>query len=326
MSNNPRHIVQRYYVPVSQSNISGVWSMREEMQGAFDGVWSSSGVIPIINYLAIGGGGSGGNGTRSGTTSNGGGGGAGGLIVGSFGPTYKQPSSIYGYTLTITVGAGGQPIPRIGSTQAGNSGNNGNDTTISGEFFVLGTLIAYGGGTGGGGQQNADSETTGASGGSGGGQGGYSSGDNPILAGASTQGSSTYGGYGNSGGNSSGLGGAAGGGAGSSAAGQTAGDGLFVNVADGSSYSAIYGRGGAPASNRFNVAGSAQGYGSGGNGGFSDYTDPSNQGGPGQNGRIIFWYDSGFPLASSVTGSYTYTIEKGFRIYVFDYPGGTISF
>lgn len=322
MSNNPRHIIQRYYVPPLQGSNSGVWSMKEEQQSAYDGTWLPAGVIPIINYLAIGGGGSGGNATEGGTVSNGGAGGAGGLIVGSFGPTYKQPSSIYGYTLTITVGAGGQPIPQFPGA-SGNPGNGGDNTTISGEFFTLGTLTAYGGGTGGGGAQNASQDA--GNGGSGGGQGGFTGG-NPYVGGSATQPGATYGGYGNNGGKAPGLGSAGGGGAGSAASGATAGAGLFVNVANGSSYATTYGRGGSPASNRLVIAGSAEGYGSGGNGGYAAKTNPSNLGGVGQNGVVILWYNISFSAPSEITGTYTYSVQNGFRIYIFDYPGGTITF
>lgn len=308
----------------TSTSAAGFWSTRDQRLGKASDTWPN-GVIPTINYLAIGGGGSGGNATEGGTISQGGAGGAGGLIVGSFGPTYKQPSSIYGYTLTITVGAGGQPIPQS-SGAAGNPGNNGDNTTISGEFFnTLGILTAYGGGTGGGGNQSA-SGTYGASGGSGGGQGGYTGG-NTASGGSAIQPGSTYGGYGNSGGTSpTTLVSAGGGGAGSAASGSTAGAGLFVDVAGGSSYATIYGRGGSPGTSRLSVVGTALGYGSGGNGGYDGTAYPSNLGGPGANGVVIFWYNSNYVGASALTGTYTYSVQNGYRIYVFGYPGGTITF
>jgi hypothetical protein len=304
------------------TSAAGFWDIREQRLAKASGTWPD-GIIPIINYLAIGGGGSGGNSTGGGTTSAGGAGGGGGLVVGSFGPTYKQPGSIYGYTLTITVGVGGQPNP----TPA-DSGNSGGNSTISGEFFnTLGTLTAYGGGFGGGGRQFYNG-TDGSAGGSGGGQGGYSTGSNPIVAAAATQPSSTYGGYGNNGGKSSTLGGAGGGGAGGLpgvGSGGAGGAGLYVNVANNSSYSAIFGRGGTQATNRLIVAGTAQGYGSGGNGGFDDSGNLSNRGGPGADGVAIFWYSSDYPKPALISGTYTTTKENGYRIYKFT-SSGSIKF
>lgn len=323
MSNNPRHIVQRYYVPPEPSVASGAWSIKEQQQAAYDGLWLPAGIIPSINYLAIGGGGSGGNATEGGTISQGGAGGAGGLIVGSFGPTYKQPGGFTGYTLTITVGAGGQPIPQS-SGAAGNPGNNGENTTISGEFFnTLGTLIAYGGGTGGGGAQFSSQDA--GNGGSGGGQGGYTGG-NTATGGSATQPTSTYGGYGNAGGRSSGLGAAGGGGAGGAGSSTAGGAGLYVSVANGSTYAGIYGRGGGLVTDRFSLAGAAAGYGSGGNGGYAASSNISNLGGVGQNGVVIFWYNLSFQAPSVITGTYTYSVQNEYRIYVFNYPGGTITF
>jgi hypothetical protein len=305
------------------TSAAGFWNIREQRLAKASGTWPD-GIIPIINYLAIGGGGSGGNATEGGTVQQGGAGGAGGLIVGTIGPTYKQPNSIYGYTITITVGAGGQPIAQSAGS-AGNAGNNGNNTTISGEFFTLGTLTAYGGGTGGGGAQNSSQDA--GNGGSGGGQGGYTGG-NYHVGGSATQSGSTYGGYGNNGGTAIGGGTSevgGGGGAGGAGTAGAGGAGLFVNVASDSSYAGTYGRGGGLVSNRLVVVGAADGYGSGGNGGYAGLPNPSNLGGVGNNGVAIFWYSSDYPKPALISGTYTTTKENGYRIYKFT-GNGTMTF
>lgn len=308
MSDNPRHIVQRYYVPVSQSNISGVWSMREEMQETYSGNWVPAGVIPVVNYLVIGGGGSGADGGgQSGGGS--GSGGAGGVVVGSFGPTYKQPESIYGYTLTITVGAGG-------ATSVGQvNGNTGGNSIISGQFLTLGPLIAYGGGYG----PFRGSGAKGGDGGSGGGQAGWNDGiahDN--LPGLALQPTSLYGGYGNNGGYHN-SGGAGGGGAGGPGVVLQGGPGLFVNVANYSSYSGTFASGGTK------DAAAAPSAGSGGGGGKGGITS-SQPGFAGRDGTIILWWNVTFPAPSDISGTFSTSIENGFRIYKFSEPGGTITF
>lgn len=329
MSNNPRHIVQRYYVAPQPSSASGAWNMREQQQSVYDGTWLPSGIIPIVNYAAIGGGGGGGGATSGSTVSRGGGGGAGGLVTGTVGPTYKQAGGFLGYTLTITVGASGA------GGGVGSQGNNGGDTTIAGQFFTLGTLYAYGGGGGGAGAQ---SPAYGNNGGSGGGGGGWASGyGSDSYVSLATQPTSTYGGYGFRGGvGGYGLVGGGGGGAGgqgvdnriyNSSTGQwgianggassvVGGPGRYVNVAASSSYAGIFGIGGSQ------VGSSINGYGSGGGAGVTQGTGGSS----GNNGVVIFWYNSSFSAPSVITGSYTYSLQNGFRIYVFDYPGGTITF
>jgi hypothetical protein len=302
--------------------------MKEQQQAAYDGIWLPDGVIPTINYLAIGGGGGGGGASDGSTSSRGGGGGAGGLVFGTFGPTYKQPNGFTGYTLTITVGAGG-----LGGASNPKTGVNGGDSVISGEFFTLGTLYAYGGGGGGAGSQNA---AYGNNGGSGGGGGGWASGDgqNSYMS-TALQPTSTYGGYGYRGGvGGYGLDGGGGGGAGgqgvdnrtyNSSTGQwgiatntpvTGGPGRYVNVAASSSYAGTYGIGGSQ------VGTTVVGYGSGGGAGVGQ----SVPGGVGNNGVVVFWYNISFTSPSVITGSYTYSVQNGFRIYAFDYPGGTIAF
>ena len=305
------------------TSASGFWTGREHRLAQASGTWPN-GIIPIINYLAIGGGGGGGP-ASGGTAGKGGGGGAGGLIFGSFGPTYKQSGSMVAYTLTITVGAGG-------AGGAGSSwGSNGTDSTINGQFFTLGTLYAYGGGGGGAG----GSIGSGNSGGSGGGGGGWNggSGQNSYITSAS-QPTSTYGGYGNRGGYGGyGLGSGGGGGAGGQGQDNrilntstgvfgisqyntngTGGPGLYVSVAGGSTYSGTFGIGGG-------AVGTTIGYGSGGGGG----TTSAQSGGAGNDGAVIFWWDLNYAAPSIITGTYTYIKENGYRIYKFA-SSGSITF
>ena len=300
MSNNPRHIVQQYYVPPDESNISGVWSIREQQQAAYDGLWYS-GAIPTVNYLVVGGGGGGGGSTSGAGTGQGGGGGAGGLVSGSFGPTYNQPQLPYGYTLTITIGGGGA------GRSAGQLAGNGGDSSVTGQYV---TVIGYGGGGGGG------NSIAGASGGSGGGGGGgYPGVSSPGAGGAATQPTSIYGGLGNAGdtGDYAGGGGGGSGGLGShgGSSGQTYGGvGTYVSVANGSSYSNTFAKGG----------------------GILDYTGYGTGGYPGQpsgvngnDGVVIFWWPNRYNKPTSITGTYTTIIQNGYRIYRFT-GNGTIRF
>jgi hypothetical protein len=94
------------------------------------------------------------------------------------------------------------------------------------------------------------------------------------------------------------------------------GPGRVVNVAGGSSYAGTFGVGGS------RVGTSVTGYGSGGGAGRGTAVP----GGTGNNGVVIFWYNTSFQAPSALTGSYTYSVQNGYRIYVFDYPGGTITF
>lgn len=299
MSDNPRNIIQRYYVPTSD-NLRGVWNPKEQMQGKYAGDWTS-GVINTVYYLVIGGGGSGGNASNG--VGRAGGGGAGGLVTGSFGPTYKQPGGSP-YTLSIQVGLGGlSPI----NESAARNGFVGSDTVVISQFL---TTIAYGGGYGGG-------AGDGGPGGSGGGGRGVSGG-NGGAGGTSTQ---PVGGFGNAGGvgfytlGAGGGGGAGGvGGAASLAGNGTAGPGKFINVANNSSYSKTYAAGGA-------VGVSSSVYGSGG-AGTTNYGD---KGGAGIQGVVILWWDKGYPNPSGVSGSYTYEIKNGYRVYQFT-GDGTITF
>jgi hypothetical protein len=302
--------------------------MKEQQQAAYDGIWLPDGVIPTVNYLAIGGGGGGGGASDGATSSRGGGGGAGGLVFGTVGPTYKQPDGFTGYTLTITVGGGG-----AGGALA--TGINGGNSIISGQFFTAGALTAYGGGGGGTGAQGPQ---YGNDGGSGGGGGGWASsyGSDQYLS-TALQPTSTYGGYGNRGGvGGYGLIGGGGGGAGGQGVDNrglkklgppivwgiaqnipiTGGPGLYVNVAASSSYAGTYGIGGSQ------VGTTVVGYGSGGGAGVGQ----SVPGGAGNDGVVIFWYNISFTAPSVITGSYTYSVQNGFRIYAFAYPGGTMAF
>jgi len=276
----------------------GIWTSREQRLARASGIWPV-GVIPTVNYLVVGGGGGGGGSTQGAGTGQGGGGGAGGLITGSFGPTYNQPVSSYGYTLTISIGGGG--VGRSENQLAGNGG----DSSVTGQYL---NLIGYGGGGGGG------NSIQGAAGGSGGGGGGYYP-SGGAAGGSPTQPSSIYGGLGNAGsaGNYPGGGGGGSGGPGTTGlnSGQSyGGPGTYVSVGSGSSYSDTFAKGG----------------------GILDYTGYGTGGYPGQpsgvngkDGVVILWWPATYIRPSSITGTYTTVIENGYRIYRFT-GNGTIRF
>ena len=324
MSDNPRHIVQRYYVAPSSFNISGVWSMKEAQQATYDTVWSA-GLIPTVNYLLVGGGGGGGN-TIITSNGGGGGGGAGGVVVGSFGPAQgtglgSNPSLTLISNVTITLGTGG-----AGGTGSGVPGTNGTDTILT---FPDSTVVtAYGGGGGGGGA-NGYGGIDGLSGGSGGG------GSSGHIGGLSTQGSGTvYTGYGNRGGGTvAGSSGAAGeSGSGGSGGGGAGGPGLSVPGNNGA------GAGGpglavvaAGSTSMYAAGGSANNTqlaliypGSGGDHGIG-ITSGTYGGYSGQDGTVIFWYSTTYPPARTLTGSYTYAIRNGYHVYTFS-SNGTLVF
>ena len=253
-----------------------------------------------INYMVVAGGGGGGSG---GYQTGGGGGGAGGLTLGGFTTTNSMG------LLTITVGSGGSGTA------------TGSPSSIFG-INIPPRLIAIGGGAGGG--------TTGGAGGSGG--GGFSNANsNANYGGISTQntagrnGSGT--GYGNAGrgggsiygGNTLGGGG---GGAGSigyqggPGGGGVGGDGLYVNVANSSTYSGIYSEGGA-------LGGSLTGGSNTGKGGGGG-TDVSSPGGGGS-GRVIIWHTDTLATSPTTTGTPGVYTTNSYKVYVFN-TSGTLDF
>jgi len=281
------------YPFLSITTASGFWSVKDEFQARGTDSWPTR-TIPIVYYLVVGGGGGGGGSTSGAGTGQGGGGGAGGLITGSFAPAYKQPLTSYGYTLTISIGAGG--VGRIAGQLAANGGNS----SVTGQYL---NLIGYGGGGGGG---NSVQGAAGASGGGGG--GGYPGFSSAAGGGAATQPTSIYGGLGNPGAAGDYAGGGGGGSGGLGSHGATAGTtyggaGTYISVASGSSYSDTFAKGG----------------------GILDYTGYGTGGYPGQpsgvngkDGVVILWYPYEYShLPFNITGAYTTIVQNGYRIYRF---------
>lgn len=241
-----------------------------------------------IEVLVIAGGG---GGARSDANGSGGGGG-GGYLEGTFSITANQ-------AYTVTVGAGG-------------SARTSQSDGASGANSVFATATAVGGGGGG--------VNAGVAGGSGGGGG------NNASAGAGTQ--STSGGltgFGNAGA-ASGDGGFGGGGGGAGGAGGLVGALSPVRrnggVGKGSTISGlftIYAAGGT----YINGAG-IDGFANLGNGGTGTYQFNSGAGG---SGVVILAYPNNFKLATSTTGSPTYSAisRAGYHVYTFT-GSGSVTF
>jgi len=273
---------------------------------------------PSIEYLIVAGGGAGGGGTH-----NGGGGGAGGLLTGT--------TAVTSQTYVITIGAGGTGITSKGS--------NGSNSSAFG-------LTATGGGAGGR-VPGTTAESNGEPGGSGGGgsQGGSTGGSGIV-------------GQGNDGGGRWWAAGAGGGGAGYAVpsgtstspypgglAGVSGGDGISSSISGIATYYA--GGGGGGQRTAYGVPQGIGGNGGGGNGG----TDPgvigfagapntgggggglggnlgagsAGTGGDGGSGIVIIRYSHTFSPAQATTGSATYTVSDGYRIYTFT-SSGSITF
>ena len=282
-------------------------------------IFPSTGNIPVyppsVETLVVAGGGTGGI-----ITSNRGtGGGAGGLIyITSFPVTA-------GTSYTVTIGAGG-------ASSSGTVAANGVNSSISGAGR---TLTAIGGGSGGYG----DSTNNGGIGGSGGGQWypGYTgaASNQPVNT---SDGISTYSttGWGNKGGDSSstqpyGSGGGGAGGAGGNwngANGPVGGLGRSYDIsgtsrtyAGGGSSAGYPGQGGTVVFDNTNYGG----LGGGGTGYNNAYNTLANgaantgggggSGGSGGSGVVILRYSSGYPLATSTTGSPTVTTSGGYNTY-----------
>ena len=220
--------------------------------------WQPLSIAPYsASYLVVAGGASGG-------TIYGGGGGAGGLIAGS--TTFTS-----GTTYTVTVGAGG-----AGGSIAG-TGNNGNNSVLSGSGLTTQTAI---GGGGGAWAQTSGGSALGAAGNNGGSGGGGCSFRNSIGTTSTQNPGSGTSGQGNAGGTASSVTsnqngyGAGGGGAGASGGtgspqttGGNGGSGLVSSIT-GSSITYAGGGGGSSYGGTFGTGGS----GGGGNGGNSSTT------------------------------------------------------
>jgi len=266
-----------------------------------------------LEYLIVAGGGGGGVG---------GGGGAGGFR------TASNMTVGYATTYAVTVGSGGPPAYLAGALI--NSNCNGNDSSFNG-------ITSTGGGagatsfTGNGGGATAANGTTykGANGGSGGGSGG-----NSDTGSTTVPGGTGIAGQGNNGGSGAGIGGSpSGGGGGASAAGGNAGGSIAGGAGTSSSItgSAVTyaGGGGGGSFNTTTGAGGAGGGGNGTNGGTTAGSGTANTGGggggnsgggssgSGGSGIVVIRYSDSLPAASSTTGSPTYTVAGGFRVYSF---------
>lgn len=262
---------------------------------------------PSIEYLVVAGGGSG---ATEGSNVGGGGGGAGGLLSGSV-------SVVGAITYTVTVGNGGAGISGIQSV-----GNMGANSSIIGTDV---SITAIGGGGGGRGPNTA------GNGGSGGGTAGASGTVGKGVYPGSTYIDATRQGYDGALGigtygttSCSGGGGGGAGGPGQTSSG-TSSEGLGgVGVTSSISGTAVTystgGNGGAAASGTGGAAGAAN---TGNGGGGSKGT--LLVGGAGGSGIVIIRYSDTYPSATSTTGSPTYTVSGGYRVYKFT-GSGTITF
>ena len=282
-------------------------------------LFPSTGNIPVypptVETLVVAGGGTGGIVTNNRGT----GGGAGGLIyITSFPVTA-------GTSYTVTVGAGG-------ASSNGTVAANGVNSSISGAGR---TLTANGGGSGG----YNDNTNNGGIGGSGGGQWyiGYTgaASNQPVNT---SDGISTYSttGWGNKGGDSSsaqpyGSGGGGAGGAGGNWNGANGPVGGLGRSYDISGTSRTYAGGGSSAgypsgggtvvfvnTNYGGLGGGGTGYNNAYNtlaNGAANTGGGGGSGGSGGSGVVILRYSSGYPLATSTTGSPTVTTSGGYNTY-----------
>ena len=282
----PGGIISSNPVKPSTSSASGLWSITEQLQASYTGIWpATSAAVGSINAtMLIVAGGGGGGGWLTGSNYNGGGGGAGGLVYNTNTPMLLSAN------YTIVVGAGGTGGP--GSTAA----TNGSNSSITG-FSI--NYTAIGGGAGG-------SSIQGQAGGSGGGATGTSA---AAAGGLSIQ-NSTFGyGLGNAGGANPGSF-LPGGGGGSANAGGTGSSTAFGGVGSGYNFAngttVYYAGGGSGGSvvvaGNLGGGGASGGTGSNGNtssggGGGGSLNSPGN-GGAGGSGTVILSY----PLPQYYTG------------------------
>ena len=272
-----------------------------------------------IYYMAVGGGGAGGG---QSVWMGGGGGGAGGLTVGSFIASYSTG------LITITVGAGGVP---------GSYAGTGQDSQIIG-VGIPPNLLAKGGG-GGGGWPNGQytSVVSAGAGGSGGGAGGADAsgfgiatqntafGRNGSGIGYGEVGAPGQAGAANTGNGGGGGGGGAGIGRGSYSGNYTFGpgvNGLYVNVANSSTYSGTFAKGGNGGQN-IPQTGGGNGTANTGNGGDGAY--PYGSTGSGGNGKIILWHTDTLSISPIVVGATGVYTTNSYKVYVFN-TSGTIEF
>lgn len=302
--------------PPETTNIANTWSF--PTAAIVTNTENTLATTPTIDYLLVGGGGGGGNGIYN--RASGGGGGGGGVLYGNA----VAVSAATTYSISVGGGGGYAATPN----NAVIIGVTGTNTT-----FSLGSVIAYGGG--GGGSYTTNSLTGGSTGGSastsnglggywpnptGSGQG-YGSGYPVGAAGVNTS-AAGGGGAGGQGGNGSGGAGGAGG------AGRSISiTGSAVTYAGGGggggqSTGGAAGSGGGGAGAAFTATGAAGANGSpflggGGGGGAggstaSPYNSARSGGG---SGIAIIRYRDIYANASSTTGSPTYSLTAGFRIY-----------
>lgn len=257
-----------------------------------------------IDYLVIAGGG--GGGYAGNTAVGGGGGGAGGYQTGtnlSFAGTR---------VLTITVGAGGAP---------GFAASNGSDSSIN-------ALIVSTGGGRGGGPYSGPALGAGGNGGSGGGAAEPAQNLN-YLGGTGVSGQGFGGGTAN--GTTNGGVGANGGGAGGvgtntiawpTATNTAPANGVSNSITGSAITYATGGRGGQPWSTSTLGANGAANKGDGGGGSIGNSSSSSN--GVGGSGIVVVKYADSFAAATATSGSPTYTVSGGFRIYTFNASGSLV--
>lgn len=243
----------------------------------------------------------------------GGGGGGNGQIPGSPNATYAGAGGAGGYrtgsnlvifsnrTYTVTVGAGGGGGRWNFAPTAPTNGAKGNDSIIS-------SITSTGGGYGACGYDVGTNN--GGSGGSGGGAG-YSDAGNSATGGSGNT-PSTSPSQGNKGGDTGTYSGA-GGGSSSAASGTTEGAGTSNSI---TGSAVTYGVGGVIV-NQANTPNGAANTGNGGGGNLAG----SQFGGNGGSGIVVIKYSEVYPAAISTTGSPTYSVSGGYRIYKFTGSG-----